>query len=232
MWKIVRCDLLTNLAILASAIAGFLIVYVIYLLFLVYCPVPDETNCQDIDDIVIFAPAFTNLGKNPSTGKYDPGGANLRIAKKIKACGLEPVLTQKAVSDVFPEKDLPDLEIEQMHRDIEGIRVDTLEALLCGVKRIEARILADQKVGLLAHPKHMTRSHQALAAALELEFPDNNIEIIEIHLGKTPYQGSSWFDSWCWGAREIFAKPYQSLRILFRCFDCPDGTALKTISNE
>jgi hypothetical protein len=223
-WKLFR--------IAISFAAGFLSIYFLYLCYLVSWPSPEETECNGgLSKIpVTLVPAFINLGKNPITDKYNSGNANKYIANKIDQCNFNLVLTQEAVSDAFLcEGELLDYNMEQMHKDNE-IKVGTLEALYCAIARVENVVEKHRIVGLMAHDKHLTRAHQALEAVLKSKFPDIYIEIKVIHLGKTPYQNDNFLSPWCWGFREIFARPVQSVVILAGNISCSKKVEYGTIS--
>lgn len=182
---------------------------------LLYWPSHPETQCGDIPEgIVVIVPAFWHLGKDPHTGRYVPGAANERIAEKLEACAsrFRLVLTQKAVSDALENEEMlhDGTPVKQMHRD-NATAAGTLEALTCAVERL-GDLAPTPRVGLVAHDKHLARSHQALKAVLEARFP--NREIVDIHLGKTPYQDDAASRPWQWAGRELLARPIQSLQIL------------------
>ena len=204
---------------------------------LLYWPSHPETQCGDIPEgIVVIVPAFRNLGKNPDTGKYLPGVANERIAEKLEECAsrFRLVLTQSAVSDALENEEMlrDGTPVEQMHKD-NAKAAGTLEALYCAVERL-GDFPQTTRVGLVAHDKHLARSHQALEAVIEAKFP--NAEIVDIHLGETPYQDDAASRPWEWAGRELLTRPMQSLQILkgrVFSFDCSEEIEiLEKLANE
>jgi hypothetical protein len=206
----------------AAAAAGIGVSFVCLLLW----PSPRETPCVDIPaGTVVIAPAFWNLGKDPHTGAYLPGAANERIAEKLEACAgrFRLVLTQKAVSDALENEAMlhDGTPVAQMHQD-NATTARTLEALVCAVDRL-GDLSPTTPVGLIAHDKHLARSRQALRAVMRARFP--GVTIVDIHLGKTPYQDNDTKRPRQWAARELLARPVQSLQILkgrVMGFDCSE----------
>ena len=193
-----------------------------------YWPSPHETPCAAIPEgTVAIAVAFTPAGKNGTTGKYIPGGANVRIAAKLEQCAdrFQLVLTQKAVSDALDnEKALRDgTPVEQMHIDNER-NVRTWEAISCAVDRLE-QFPPDVPLGLVAHDKHLGRARHALEAVLEKRRP--GAPVVAIHLGETPYQSGAFYLPWWWAARELlFAWPSQYWLVHRGALECSGDVAI------
>jgi hypothetical protein len=195
-------------------------------LYLRFSASPPESECRDIPPgTVVLAPAFWNLGNDPGTGKYLPGAANHRIARKLEACAdrFSLVLTQKAVSDALKDSETLSngTPVRQMHKDSPRY-VGTLEALQCAVELLRAYPQATT-LGLVAHDKHLARCRQALEAVLGSTRP--RAAIIEIHLGTVEYEDEHWSRQWCWAAQETLKWPVQSGQIVlgrvwgFHCSD-------------
>ena len=125
---------LVNLSRLLAVLIGLSFVgEMAAVVWLRYSASPPETDCRDIPSgTVVLAPAFWNLGRNASTGRYWPGRANQRIARKLEACAdrFSLVLTQQAVSDALavPDKLSNGTPVWSMHADVPRY-VSTLEAL-------------------------------------------------------------------------------------------------------
>ena len=203
--------------IFAALLAGF-----------IYRPSPAETPCRDIPEgTVVIALAFTHAGKDFNSGKYLPGEANKMIKQKLEECAdrFSIVLTQKAVSDALDDENRlkNGVIVVQMHKD-NAINVRTLEALCCAVERL-SDYPEDINIGLIAHDKQYKRARRALEAVLKQK--KTGAKIVDIHLGKTPYQDDASYRPWCWAARELFlAKPVQRLRAALGCFECSSAVAI------
>jgi hypothetical protein len=210
--------------LVVTALVGISILF-----YLRFSSTPSKTNCQDIPHgIVVMAPAFWNLGKDPKTGKFIPGLANISIAQNLEECAdrFSLVLTQKAVSDVWKDGTiLPNgTPVQQMHKDCSHT-VGTLEAFACAVEWLEEHNIYPMKtIGLIAQEKHLARSHQALKAVLRFRHPDTTI--VDIHLGIVRYQDDAWDRPWQWAIYELVKWPVQTCQILIGYifgFKCSNG---------
>ena len=165
-----------------------------WILYSLRSTIPQETACKDIPDgCIVFAPAFIHLGKEG--GVYVPGTANENIAKKLEACAhrIKEVYTQKAVSDAL---DCPDslrngVPVFQMHQDVSGEYVNTIEAFQCALELLEP--LPDQIV-LAGHPRHLDRARFDLDALYDGR-------ILLLHLGDTAYAAPGICSACCWAIR-------------------------------
>lgn len=194
---------------------------------LAYWPSPPETPCHAIPaGTVVIAPAFEHLGKDPVTNSYVPGAANKRIAEKLEECAerFRIVLTQKAVSDALANENKlkSGVPVEQMHIDNQ-VNVRTLEAVCCAIERLKD-YPENLTIALIAHDKHFMRSRQALEAVLRDMKPA--ARIVDIHLGKTPYQDDAFYRHWCWAFRELGVIPLQSLQVKLECFRCSGAVSI------
>jgi hypothetical protein len=193
---------------------------------LAYWPSPTETPCHAIPEgTVVIAPAFDHAGKDPVTNNYVPGPANRRIAEKLEECAgrFRIVLTQKAVSDALENGNRlkNGVPVEQMHIDNQ-VNVRTLQAVCCAIERLKD-YPENLTIGLIAHDKHFMRSRQALEAVLHGMKPA--ARIVDIHLGKTPYQDDAFYRPWCWALRELGVIPLQYLQVKLGCFRCSDAVS-------
>lgn len=211
--------------IFASLILLFFIAVVISRFF----PTKAETSCKSLpDELIVFAPAFTNLGKN-SDGGFLPGAANLRIIEKIGECAarnkIRTVLTQLAVSDSIPAALAEKTQIQQMHVHCDGVYFNTYHAMRNAVTE-NLLAIENNEIALIAHPKHLFRSRMALQKALQ-QSELHNKSIHLIHLKKSPYSNpDNLFEPFIWATRELFAVPLQFVQALLKPSAipaCPKG---------
>ena len=114
------------------------------------------------------------------------------------------MLTQQAISDALEnENKLRNGAPVNRCTDNE-VNVRTLEAVCCAIERLKD-YRENLTIGLIAHDKHYQRSRQALEAVLKDKKP--GARLVDIHIGKTPYQDDTFYRPWWWAIRELGAIP-------------------------
>lgn len=195
---------------------GLILLVFVVIVIIRFFPTKAETSCKSLpDELIVFAPAFTNLGKD-SDGRFLAGAANLRIIDKIGECAthnkVRTILTQRAISDSISAELAKKTRIQQMHVHCDDVYFNTYHAMLNATAENRLEI-GDSEIALIAHPKHLFRSRLALQKALEQNGLQNK-KIHRIHLGKSPYSNpDNRIEPFLWAARELIAIPFQIVQV-------------------